>query len=246
MVMQEYEWQMDTKIEQVSVNLQNKMLEIDKNYCEDLYKSTINAPIVVSWARAMKVYKREDFMKEIYPKIAQRKKFGTLSHQNVFKDAKDTQQKVNILDVRLNVLTFLRTFGSAARDIWKKDTRLQELSSIILKAALDSKFDQRLGEFQIIDNFRVNMMKVKREFRLIAIDKTTETNGFLIVTHKKMVKEAVYKGMEDLRFLCRARNVDQMYAFATNMYEWQILYYNRLRELNDEKDFFQITMVIMI
>ena len=46
------------------------MLDIDNNYCADLYKSTINAPITVSWARAMKVYKREDFMKEIYPKIA--------------------------------------------------------------------------------------------------------------------------------------------------------------------------------
>eukprot|EP00347_Sterkiella_histriomuscorum_P010159 403377377 len=245
-ILKEYAWQMDTKIEQVSVNLQSKMLEIDQNFCADLYKSTINAPIVVSWARAMKIFKREDFIKDIYPKIAQRRKFGKISHQNIISKANELQPKVNILNVRLNIVSFMRTFGSAARDIWKKDTRLQELASIIIKAALDPRVDPLFEQFQIIDNFRVNMMKMRRDFRLTVIDKATDTHGFLVVTHKKMTKEAVYKGMEDLRFICRARNIDHLYAFATNMYEWQIIYYNRQKELKDEKDFFQISDIFKL
>lgn len=35
----------------------------------------------------MKYFRREDFMKDIYPKIAQRKKFGVVSHKLMFKKA---------------------------------------------------------------------------------------------------------------------------------------------------------------
>ena len=35
----------------------------------------------------MKYFRREDFMKDIYPKIAQRKKFGIVSHKEMFKKA---------------------------------------------------------------------------------------------------------------------------------------------------------------
>lgn len=37
--------------------------------------------------------------------------------------------------------------------------------------------------------------------------------------------------MEDMRYLCRARNMDKMYAFATNLYEWQIVYYSKKAEV---------------
>lgn len=53
-----------------------------------------------------------------------------------------------------------------------------------------------------------------------------------------MVKEAVYRAMEDMRYLCRARNVNNLYAFATNLYEWQIVYYSKQDELDGKKDFF--------
>lgn len=75
------------------------------------------------------------------------------------------------------------------------------------------------------------MMKQKRDFKLTAIDIPTETHGFMIVPNKKMTKEAVYKAMEDMRFICRARNIDEMFGFATNIYEWQIVYYSRAMEM---------------
>ena len=81
------------------------------------------------------------------------------------------------------------------------------------------------------DAFRVTFMKMRRDFKLGVFDEKTNTNGFIVVTHKKVVKEAVYKAMEDLRFLCRARNVDQMYGIASNVYEWQFIFYDRAREL---------------
>ncbi len=55
-----------------------------------------------------------------------------------------------------------------------------------------------------------------------------------------MLKEAVFQAMEDLRYLCRARNINQLYAYATNLYEWQIVYYNRQRELLGKDHFFQV------
>jgi hypothetical protein len=83
-------------------------------------------------------------------------------------------------------------------------------------------------------------MKVRRDFKLGIFDAKTNTNGFIVVTHKKIIKEAVYKIMEDLRFLCRARNVDHMYGIATDIHDWQFVYYDRQRELEskDHFDFF--------
>ena len=88
-------------------------------------------------------------------------------------------------------------------------------------------------------------MKVRRELKLGIFDSKTNTNGFIVVTHKKVVKEGTYKAMEDLRFLCRARNVDHMYAISTNVYEWQFIYYDRLHELQskDHNDFFQLSPI---
>ena len=112
---------------------------------------------------------------------------------------------------------------------------MQELCRIIVKNALDSRClkakDKQakslVEEFQMYDTFRVSFMKVRREFRLGVFDAKTNTQGFIVVTHKKVVKEAVYKAMEDLRYLCRARNVDKMYAIASNLHEFQFLYYDR-------------------
>jgi hypothetical protein len=42
------------------------------------------------------------------------------------------------------------------------------------------------------DSFRMSFMKVKRVFKLGIFDTPTNTCGFLVTTHKKVVKEAVY------------------------------------------------------
>ena len=117
---------------------------------------------------------------------------------------------------------------------------MQELCRVIVKNALDARVDPKFGEFQMYDSFRMSFMKVKRVFKLGVLDTATNTCGFLVTTHKKVVKEAVYQAMEDLRFLCRARNVNQMYAIASNVYEWQFIFYDRQKELvsKDHLDFY--------
>ena len=140
----------------------------------------------------------------------------------------------------------MRTFGGAARDIWKKNDRIQHICSIIVRAALNPKANQIFGKFEIFDNYRVALMTLRKEFGLTVIDKATNTHGFIVQTHKKMCKEAVYRAMEDMRYLCRARNVETMYAFATNLYDWQIVHYSKRKELDGEEDFFQLSQVFKL
>jgi hypothetical protein len=91
---------------------------------------------------------------------------------------------------------------------------------MVIRCALDSKIDEKYALFDIFENYRVELMGLKKDYKLTVVDKLTNTHGFLVCTHKKIIKEAVYRAMEDSRFLCRARNVDHLYAFATNLYEW--------------------------
>ena len=89
-------------------------------------------------------------------------------------------------------------------------------------------------------------MKQRREFKLTVVNKKTNTHGFLVVTHKKMLKEAVFRSMEDMRFLCRARNLKEFFSFATNLYEWQLVYYSRERELLGKEHYFQVFEVMKL
>ena len=118
---------------------------------------------------------------------------------------------------------------------------MQDLARVIIQAALDKKVDPRYDDFQIFDNYRIQFMKIKRDFRLTVVDKKSNTYGFMVVTNKKMAKEAVFKAMEDMRFLSRARNVDEFYAIATNLYDWQFVYYSRVKDLAKDPDFFELS-----
>jgi hypothetical protein len=69
---------------------------------------------------------------------------------------------------------------------------MQELCRVVVKNALDKKFDPKFGEFQMYDTFRMSFMKFKRVFKLGVFDTATNTAGFVVTTHKKVVKEAVY------------------------------------------------------
>ena len=58
-----------------------------------------------------------------------------------------------------------------------------------------------------------------------------------------MVKEAMINLMEDLRFFSRARQVNIVWGIATNLYEWQIVWYSRDREINRQSEFFMMSKV---
>ncbi|TNV77967.1 hypothetical protein FGO68_gene5846 [Halteria grandinella] len=246
-IQKEYEWLIEAKAEQISILLQDKIIPIGEYVSEDLYRSSMNHPISVCWPKAMKYYRREDFMAEIYPQVSRLKKMGTVTHSHMFKRALERQGKVEIMNTRLDILQYLRIQKIEAKEMWRQDQRMQEFCRILLKNALDKKVDPRYEQFQLFDAFRVTFMKFRREFKLAAFDTMTNTHGILVVTHKKMVKEAVYQAMEDLRFLCRARNIDYMYALASNLHEFQFVYYDRQRELTshgaDFKDFFQLSPI---
>ena len=66
----------------------------------------------------------------------------------------------------------------------------------------------------------MQILKLRREFKLSIVDKPTETRCIMFFPSKKMVKEAVYRAMDEMRFICKARNLDEIFGFATNLYEW--------------------------
>ena len=86
-VLKEYEWLMEAKPEQISMQLQNKILDVGNFEIPELYRSTMNEPIMICWPKAMKYYRREDFMREMYPKAARFKNFGVKTHLEQFKRA---------------------------------------------------------------------------------------------------------------------------------------------------------------
>lgn len=67
----------------------------------------------------MKYYRREDFMKDMYPKAARIKRFGTQTHREHFKRALKLAEKANIINTRLDIMQFVRSFGGEAREIWR-------------------------------------------------------------------------------------------------------------------------------
>jgi len=85
----------------------------------------------------MKVFTTEDFTSKLYPAAAQRKQFGKRDFPWIFEEAKETADGVSLIGLRLDLLRFVRTFNSEARDIWKQDARMYKVASIILKRALD-------------------------------------------------------------------------------------------------------------
>ena len=56
-----------------------------------------------------------------------------------------------------------------------------------------------------------------------------------------MVKEATIECMEEMRFLARARNIDEMWGVATNLYDWQFVNYNKADEIFGKKDFYSVS-----
>ena len=111
----------------------------------------------------------------------------------------------------------------------------------IVKSSLDPQVDPIFDDFHIIDAFKESFMKEKREFRLTVLDKKTSSTGLMVMTNKKLTKEAIYRLFEDMRFLCRARNLDCMYGLASNLYDFQIIFYNRQLEIQSEDDYFGVS-----
>jgi hypothetical protein len=114
-IVKEYEWIMEAKIEQISILLQERIIPIGEYIAEELYMSSINHPIKVCWPKgkhdhnpelflAMKYFRREDFMKDLYPTVSRLKKFGICSHRELFKKATEKADKINIMNTRLDIM----------------------------------------------------------------------------------------------------------------------------------------------
>jgi hypothetical protein len=83
----------------------------------------------------------------------------------------------------------------------------------------------------MIENLKLNYMKQKKEIKLILLDKNSMSSGIIFETDKKTVKEAAISLMDSMRLLCRSRNLPHIFGVASNLYEWQFLYYSRSLEL---------------
>ena len=89
----------------------------------------------------MKLLDKDDFMKEIYPKMMQKKRFGLLSHQSVIQTMNELTPKLNILNVRLDIHQYIRGLKSHQRDLWKAEARVQDIALIITKNAIAETVD---------------------------------------------------------------------------------------------------------
>lgn len=205
---------------------------------KQLFLSTINNPVMVCWPRAMRNFTRDEMISELYPNMARNRYFGKKKFVEMFKLAKEEQDSVNILGLRLDLMEFLRTFNSQSRDIWKQDQRIFKIASIIATRALDPFYCESLKQLQEQSNFSAKLLQnAKHEFRLGFLDAGQRT-GFLVTVDKRHVKDATCKLMEELRYLARAKCADELFGISTTLYEWQFVHYSRKGEIAGEKDFF--------
>jgi hypothetical protein len=47
-----------------------------------------------------------------------------------------------------------------------------------------------------------------------------EKNGFVLQVDKRYLKEATCRAMEEMRYLARANQTNEMFGIATTLYEW--------------------------
>ena len=78
---------------------------------------------------------------------------------------------------------------------------------------------------------------------MAVIDKRTSCFGIIVNCNKWHVKEATIQCMEEMRFLSRARNIDDMWGVSTNLYDWQFLHYCKASELAGQKDFYTLSNI---
>ena len=81
----------------------------------------------------------------------------------------------------------------------------------------------------------------KHDFNMAILDKKTSCFGMIVNCNKWHVKEATIECMEEMRFLARARNIDELWGVATNLYEWQFVHYSKIEELAENKDFYTLS-----
>ena len=111
-----------------------------------------------------------------------------------------------------------------------------------MKTVLDEKVDPCFVDFATVKNFRVTQAKnLKHDFKMAVLDTQTSSFGFVILCDKRFIKECSIKVMEEMRFLARARNCEEIFGIATTLYEWQFLHYSRKGELEKTKDFYSIS-----
>ena len=47
--------------------------------------------------------------------------------------------------------------------------------------------------------------------------------------------------MEEMRFLARSRNIDEIWGVSTDLYSWHFVHYSKKDELSGQKDFYTMT-----
>ena len=85
--------------------------------------------------------------------------------------------------------------------------------------------------FDLFDSLKLSFMSCRLSLRLTALDRLTLSHGIIFCTDKKVLKDACISLMDQMRLLCRSRNLNEVFGVATTLYEWQIVYYSRTKEL---------------
>ena len=96
--------------------------------------------------------------------------------------------------------------------------------------------------FEVIERFRVTLMQLtKHDFKMAVLDKRTSCFGLVVNCNKWIAKEATVSCMEEMRFLARARNLDEVWGVSTTLYDWQFIHYSKKAELAGDKDFYTLS-----
>ena len=249
---------------QLTLFIKNKKLEFtcstqaENETLSSLYQTSINSPVIISWPNAMKFIEADQIQKIWYPKFASKRflmKPKGLGFE-VLDYANKNWKQIDILHLRIDLLGYVRSFSKHPREIWNRGERLDHIVKIILEHSLEmhkkrqgtnSKSDKPfLAEYEIIENLKINFMKQKKEMKILCLDKQTQSSGFIISTDKKVLKEAMHSLMMQMRLLCRARNLDEIWGIATNLYEWQVIRYSRVCELQKQDNFFQLSHIFKV
>jgi len=67
--------------------------------------------------------------------------------------------------------------------------------------------------------------------------------GFVVSWSKKTLKRAATKCLEHMRLFARARSLNFVWGLASNLYDWQILTYDKQAEVRQAKDFYEMSKV---
>lgn len=125
--------------------------------------------MVLSWPNAMVSLEEDQIAKTWYPKFATKRlllKPNKPLTKKIMGEAEKHSRSISILQLRIDLLGYIRSFSKHPREIWNRGERLDRICKIIVEHTLelhnfsDGPSKSELAEhFDVIENLKLNYMK---------------------------------------------------------------------------------------